>query len=84
MFEYEQDIVEKLLDADHDFKSLFDRHAVLKEQVRSAETGELALEDTRLAALKKEKLLAKDKMAVMIARYRRTHPFSAAPRAAIP
>ena len=82
MFEYEQEIVEKLLDTDHDFKSLYDRHQELKDQVRSAETGELPLDDTRLGALKKEKLLTKDKMAVMIARYRRENRLSAVGSAA--
>ena len=71
MFEYEQDIVEKLLASDEQFQSLYERHRALKQQVRDAELGAIALDDARLGTLKREKLLTKDKMAFMIARYRR-------------
>jgi len=41
--------------------------------VRDANTGKEALDDVCLENLKKEKLLLKDRMAVMIENYRRTH-----------
>lgn len=71
MFEYDQDIVEKLLASDEQFQSLYEHHRELKQKVRDAELGAIALDDTRLGTLKREKLLTKDKMALMIARYRR-------------
>ena len=45
----------------------------LKEKVSSAELGVLPMDDISLGTMKKEKLLAKDKMAAMIERYRREH-----------
>ena len=71
MFEHDQEIVDTLLGGDAEFKALFLQHSELKEQVRSAELGILPIDDLRLGAMKREKLLAKDKMAVRIARYRR-------------
>ena len=71
MFEYDQDIVEALLDNDERFKQLYKKHHELKEKVRDAELGVLPLDDLTLGTMKKEKLLAKDRMAVMIEEYRR-------------
>ena len=71
MFEYDQPIVQSLLDKDEDFQKLYQRHHMLKEKVRSAETGVLPLDDMTLGTMKKEKLMAKDKMAAIIANYQR-------------
>jgi uncharacterized protein YdcH (DUF465 family) len=73
MFEYDQDIVEVLLNDNEQFQALYQEHNALKEKVRDAELGVLALDALSLGTMKKEKLLAKDKMAVMIERYRREH-----------
>ncbi len=73
MFEYDQAIVQALLDDSDTFKSLYKKHHDLKEKVRNAELGVLPLDDLTLVSMKKEKLLAKDKMAAMIDDYRRGH-----------
>lgn len=74
MFEYDLDIVETLLNDDQTFKKLYRKHHELKEKVRDAELGVLPLDDLTLGAMKKEKLLAKDRMAAIIEDYRRSHP----------
>lgn len=73
MFEYDQDIVEVLLNENERFRALYKEHNTLKEKVRNAEIGVLPLDALSLGTMKKEKLLAKDKMAVMIEQYRREH-----------
>ncbi len=71
MFEYDQDIVQHLLSDNVGFQELYRKHTELKEKVRDAELGVLPLDDYTLGTMKKEKLLAKDKMAIMIESYRR-------------
>ena len=73
MFEYDQDIVTSLLNDNPQFQELFKQHNELKEKVRNAELGVLPIDDFTLGTMKKEKLLAKDKMAAMIEQYRREH-----------
>ena len=73
MFEYDQDIVEVLLNDNERFQALYNEHNALKAKIREAEIGILPLDDASLGTMKKEKLLAKDRMAVMIERYRREH-----------
>ena len=73
MFEYDQDIVEVLLNDNEQFQALYKEHNALKEKVRDAEIGVLPLDALSLGTMKKEKLLAKDKMAAMIEQYRREH-----------
>ena len=73
MFEYDQDIVEILLGDNEQFQVLYKEHNDLKAKVRDAEIGVLPIDDASLGTLKKEKLLAKDKMAAMIEQYRREH-----------
>ena len=72
MFEYDQDIVQSLLRDNDKFKSLYQRHDELKTLVRDAEQGSSPMDDAALGTMKKEKLLAKDKMAAIIEEYRRT------------
>ena len=69
MFEYDQDIVEILLGDNEQFQMLYKEHNDLKTKVRDAEIGVLPIDDASLGTLKKEKLLAKDKMAAMIEQY---------------
>lgn len=73
MFEYDQNIVNSLLNDNEDFQQLYKQHNDLKEKVRSAELGVLPLDDATLGIMKKEKLLTKDKMAAIIEQYRREH-----------
>ena len=73
MFEYDQDIVEVLLNDNEQFQALYQEHNALKEKVRDAELGVLPLDALSLGTMKKEKLLAKDKMAAIIEQYRREH-----------
>ena len=73
MFEYEQDIVEQLRSNNKQFEKLYNEHRKLKTKVRDAELGILPLDDYRLEVMKKEKLLIKDRMAAMIAQYKRQH-----------
>ncbi|MEZ5445146.1 MAG: YdcH family protein [Gammaproteobacteria bacterium] len=74
MFEFEQDIVNTLLTEDGNFRRLYDKHHALKERVSHANAGEEPLDDLSLETLKKQKLMLKDQMAMMIEQYRRTHP----------
>lgn len=71
MFEYDQAIVQTLLAEHEEFRKLYKEHHELKEKVRNAELGILPLDDFTLGTMKKQKLLAKDKMAHIIDEYRR-------------
>jgi uncharacterized protein YdcH (DUF465 family) len=73
MFEYDQAIVDTLLHDNQRFQELYKQHHDLKERVKSAELGVLPMDDVALGTMKREKLLAKDKMAAMIEEYRREH-----------
>ncbi len=70
MFEYDQSIVDQLLEGDEDFKELFQKHRELKERVKDAELGVNPMNDLALTKVKKAKLLAKDQMAGMIEEFR--------------
>jgi uncharacterized protein len=71
MFEYDQHIVNSLLSENNDFKRLYDKHDELKQRVEEANAGAIPVDDFSLEKMKKEKLLLKDKMAMMIENYRR-------------
>ena len=73
MFEYDQEIVETLLKDNEQFQALYREYDELKMKVRDAEAGVLPLDDFSLGTMKKEKLLAKDKMAALIEQHRREH-----------
>jgi uncharacterized protein YdcH (DUF465 family) len=73
MFEYDQAIVDTLLHDNQRFQELYSQHHELKEKVKDAEIGVLPLDGVTLGTMKREKLLAKDKMAAMIEEYRREH-----------
>ena len=73
MFEHDTEIVNHLLSDNQKFQQLYNRHNELKEKVHDAEIGVLPLDDLALGEMKKEKLLTKDKMAVLIEDYRRQH-----------
>jgi len=73
MFEYDQAIVDTLLHDNQRFQELYQQHHNLKAKVKDAEIGVLPLDGVTLGTMKREKLLAKDKMAAMIEEYRREH-----------
>ena len=73
MFEYDQKIVEVLLDSNEEFKALYKEHNELKEQVHKAEIGTRPVDDTTLGHMKKTKLQTKDRMAELIREYRQSH-----------
>ena len=72
MFEQDHKIVESLLDKDKNFRRLFNKHCQLKSKGREANVGYLGISDFDLEVLKKEKLLLKDRMSVIIEDYRHT------------
>ena len=73
MFEHDQVIVDSLLAENNDFKRLYDKHDELNQRVDEANHGTAAIDDITLENMKKEKLLLKDRMALMIEDYRRSH-----------
>lgn len=73
MFEFDQDIVDCLLNEDDDFKRLYEKHSELKQKVKEANLGTRPMDDFTLEDLKKQKLLLKDRMAAKIASYRSQH-----------
>jgi uncharacterized protein YdcH (DUF465 family) len=70
MFEYDKQIVTKLLEENDEFRSLYEKHQELNQQVDDADCGVLPLDDLALHRLKKEKLQLRDKLAGLIDIYR--------------
>jgi uncharacterized protein YdcH (DUF465 family) len=67
MFENQPETaVEALLNSDEEFRELFRRHQELDKKVLDAELGTLPLDDVTLVKMKKEKLLAKDRLTRML------------------
>ncbi len=66
MFEHRQQVMEKLMKESEDFRRIFNRHQQLDKRVSEAELGTAPLEDLALNQLKKEKLLAKDRLAYLM------------------
>ena len=73
MFEYDQKIVDSLLESNEEFRALYKEHNELKENVHKAEIGTRPVDDLTLSSMKKAKLLTKDRMAEMIRDYRQTN-----------
>ena len=79
MFEYDQQIVDKLLEENDEFRSLYEKHQELNQQVDDADVGVLPLDDLTLHRLKKEKLQLRDRLATLIEMHRQVdHPHPAA------
>lgn len=70
MFEFDQDAVDALLVDSAKFRWLYDKYSALKSKVHDVNAKEVPLDQYGLETLKKEKLLLKDQMAVMIKEYR--------------
>lgn len=67
MFENQPETaVEALMQSDEEFRELFRRHQELDKKVLDAELGTLPLDDLTLVKMKKEKLLAKDRLTRML------------------
>lgn len=66
MFEHRQDLMEKLMKENEDFRRIFNRHQELDKRVTEAELGTAPMEDLALNKLKKEKLYAKDRLAQLM------------------
>lgn len=62
MFENHQDTVQRLLENNKEFRYFYQQHESLDKQVDEAEAGNLVMDEVQLAEIKKEKLLAKDKL----------------------
>lgn len=66
MFEHRQNELDELIKENDDFRRIYDRHQELDKRVTAAELGTAPMEDLALNQLKKEKLWAKDKLAVFM------------------
>ena len=63
MFENQQrDDVEALMKADVEFRRLYQRHQQLDSKVHDAGIGVLPMDNQKLAVMKREKLLAKERL----------------------
>jgi uncharacterized protein YdcH (DUF465 family) len=58
--------LEALLKRNPEFRRLYHHHRELNSKVMDAELGVLPIDDTTLAQMKKEKLLAKDRLTRMV------------------
>ncbi|HQV49635.1 MAG: YdcH family protein [Xanthomonadales bacterium] len=66
MFEQaEREDLESLMHGNTEFRQLYHKHRELDDKVRDAELGVLPMDVVTLHTLKKEKLLAKDKLTTM-------------------
>ena len=69
MFEGQPQVeLEALMKANTEFRQLYHRHKELDKQVLDAELGVLAVDDTTLSQMTREKLAAKDRLRRMYAR----------------
>ena len=64
MFEHRQSKLEELIRENEDFRRIYNRHQELDKRVTAAELGTAPMEDLALNRLKKEKLWAKDRLAM--------------------
>jgi uncharacterized protein YdcH (DUF465 family) len=59
--------LDAIIKTNPEFKSLYQRHKDLDKQVLDAELGVLAIDDLTLSKMKREKLMAKDRLTTMFA-----------------
>lgn len=63
MFEGQpQSEIDSLIKSDREFKELYQRHKKLDKKVADAELGVLPIDEATLAQMKREKLLAKQRL----------------------
>jgi len=63
MFEHRQNKMDSMMKGSEDFRRIYNRHQELDKRVTAAELGTAPMEDLALNKLKKEKLMAKDRLA---------------------
>jgi uncharacterized protein YdcH (DUF465 family) len=68
--EYREDITQIKQDNAH-FSKIFDKHNDLDEKIRKASDREITLSDIEIEVLKKEKLLLKDEIYMVIIKHRK-------------
>lgn len=73
MFEHDQEIVNSLLNENKDFKRLYEKHSALKDTVKEVNEKNIRVDQLSLEELKKEKLVLKDRMALIIEDYKHSH-----------
>jgi len=66
MFEHRQNKMDELMKENEDFRRIYNHHQELDKRVTAAELGTSPMEDLALNQLKKEKLWAKDKLAMFM------------------
>jgi len=66
MFEHRQNRMEELMKGNEDFRRIYNQHQELDKRVTAAELGTAPMDDLALNRLKKEKLWAKDKLAIFM------------------
>ena len=66
MFEHRQNLMDELMKENEDFRRIYNRHQQLDKRVTAAEMGTAPMDDLALNKLKKEKLWAKDKLAIFM------------------
>jgi len=62
MFESQQNEVQRLVESNAEFKSLYNEHKQLEKRVTAAENGTAPMSDDSLNQLKREKLRIKDRL----------------------
>jgi uncharacterized protein YdcH (DUF465 family) len=66
MFEHRQDKMDSMMKGSEDFRRIYNRHQALDKRVAEAELGTAPMDDLALNQLKKEKLRAKDRLAILM------------------
>jgi uncharacterized protein YdcH (DUF465 family) len=66
MFEHRQNRMEELMKENEDFRRIYNQHQELDKRVTAAELGTAPMDDLALNRLKKEKLWAKDRLAMLM------------------
>lgn len=70
MYESNPELVETLVNENHEFKTLFQRHRELDKQIDKAGVGQMAISDESLEQMKRERLQIKDRMYILIDAHR--------------
>ncbi len=73
MFEYDQEIVNSLLNENKDFRRMYDKHTILKDTVKEVNEGNIGMDQFSLEELKKVKLDLKDRMSFIIENHKHIH-----------
>jgi uncharacterized protein YdcH (DUF465 family) len=66
MFEHRQNKMDELMKENEDFRRIYNQHQELDKRVTAAELGTAPMDDLALNQLKKEKLWAKDRLAIFM------------------